>query len=483
MSDASPAAARSPATRTSPTARCCATCSAASRIPAVASSACSPFRESDPATAVTAGPADSRYRRALAAPLRLCHESLQRDRQRHHRRRTPGRRASPDRHVRPHAGPPRRPAGIRPAHRGGRRHHAAPRRSARTQSGRKSSALEFLVARARQDPPLAPDGVAPDARGRGGPRHVSADRRDPSRVARRIRHHDGATAIGRARRRAAAAGRGRDPAPAGRAALRDCRDLRRRGDVERAAVDSRGIATVSARASGRQEVMVGYSDSAKDVGRLAAAWELYKAQEAIVAASRAHGVPVTLFHGRGGSVGRGGGPTYLAIQSQPPGSVDGTLRVTEQGEMIQAKFGLPGIALRTLEVYTSATLDATLAPAAPPRPRGGRRWSGWRTRRAPRIRPHGLRRSAFRVVLPRRDPGSGARRAAHRQPARAAHGRRRARGAARHPVAVRLDADAAAAAVMARRRGALRRRLSRRTTARSAGRCTARGRSFDRRST
>jgi phosphoenolpyruvate carboxylase len=119
---------------------------------------------------------------------------------------------------------------------------------------------------------------------------------------------------------------------------------------------------------GRLEVMVGYSDSAKDVGRLAAAWELYKAQEAIVEASRAHGVPITLFHGRGGSVGRGGGPTHLAIRSQPPGSIDGTLRVTEQGEMIQAKFGLPGIALRTLEVYTTATLEATLAKPAPINP-------------------------------------------------------------------------------------------------------------------
>lgn len=123
---------------------------------------------------------------------------------------------------------------------------------------------------------------------------------------------------------------------------------------------------------GRLEVMVGYSDSAKDVGRFAAAWELYKAQEAIVSASRAHGVPITLFHGRGGSVGRGGGPTHLAIKSQPPGSVDGTLRVTEQGEMIQAKFGLAGIALRTLEVYTTATLEATLATPAPVDPE-------WRT--------------------------------------------------------------------------------------------------------
>jgi phosphoenolpyruvate carboxylase len=128
-----------------------------------------------------------------------------------------------------------------------------------------------------------------------------------------------------------------------------------------------------ARIAGRQEVMIGYSDSAKDGGRLAANWELYSAQESLVSVCRERGVELTLFHGRGGSVGRGGGPTYLAIQSQPPGSVDGRLRVTEQGEMIQAKFGLPGLALRTLEIYTSATLDATLAPP-PPAP------AAWRAR-------------------------------------------------------------------------------------------------------
>jgi phosphoenolpyruvate carboxylase len=116
----------------------------------------------------------------------------------------------------------------------------------------------------------------------------------------------------------------------------------------------------------RQEVMVGYSDSAKDGGRLAANWALYTAQESLVKAARESGVQLTLFHGRGGSVSRGGGPTYLAIQSQPPGSIDGRLRVTEQGEMIQAQFGLPDIAVRTLELYTTATLDATLAPAASP---------------------------------------------------------------------------------------------------------------------
>ncbi len=139
------------------------------------------------------------------------------------------------------------------------------------------------------------------------------------------------------------------------------RDLHAGGDVVDRLLSLRWYRDRIAKAGGRIEVMVGYSDSAKDVGRLAAAWELYKAQESIVAAAKRHGAAITLFHGRGGSVGRGGGPTSLAIQSQPPGSVDGTLRVTEQGEMIQAKFGLPGIALRTLEVYTTATLEAALA--------------------------------------------------------------------------------------------------------------------------
>ena len=128
------------------------------------------------------------------------------------------------------------------------------------------------------------------------------------------------------------------------------------------------IDTYRQRIAGRQEVMVGYSDSTKDAGRLTAAWELYKAQERIVSACRRRGVEVTLFHGRGGSVGRGGGPTYIAIQAQPSGSVDGTLRVTEQGEMIQALFGLPDIAVRTMEVYTTGTLDAWLIARAAPRP-------------------------------------------------------------------------------------------------------------------
>jgi len=142
-------------------------------------------------------------------------------------------------------------------------------------------------------------------------------------------------------------------------------DLRRAPEVVARVLD---VPAYREAIGNRQEVMVGYSDSSKDVGRLSAAWELYKAQEAIVEACRERCVDVTLFHGRGGSVGRGGGPTYLALQSQPSGSIDGTLRVTEQGEMIQALFGLPGIATRTMEVYTSGTLDAWLTPPPPPDP-------------------------------------------------------------------------------------------------------------------
>ena len=117
---------------------------------------------------------------------------------------------------------------------------------------------------------------------------------------------------------------------------------------------------------GRQQVMVGYSDSAKDAGRLAASWALYRAQEALIETAKAHGVRLTLFHGRGGSVGRGGGPVWLAIAGQPPGSVDGGLRVTVQGETIEDKFGLPGLARHTLELQTSACLHARLAPPQPP---------------------------------------------------------------------------------------------------------------------
>ena len=143
------------------------------------------------------------------------------------------------------------------------------------------------------------------------------------------------------------------------------RDLDNAGTVMR---DLLAIPWYRDRVSGHQEVMIGYSDSAKDAGRMSADWALYRAQEDVVAACEKSGVHLTLFHGRGGSIGRGGGPTYLAIQSQPPGSIRGTLRATEQGEMMQAKFGLIDIAIRTLEVYTTATLEAAVAPQPSPKP-------------------------------------------------------------------------------------------------------------------
>lgn len=118
----------------------------------------------------------------------------------------------------------------------------------------------------------------------------------------------------------------------------------------------------------RQEVMIGYSDSAKDAGFLTASWAQYRAQEALAVVAARHGVRLTLFHGRGGSVSRGGAPTHQALLSQPPGTVNGSLRVTEQGEMIRFKFGLLGVAVRNLELYTSATLEAMLLPPPAPRP-------------------------------------------------------------------------------------------------------------------
>jgi len=114
-----------------------------------------------------------------------------------------------------------------------------------------------------------------------------------------------------------------------------------------------------------QQVMIGYSDSAKDAGNMAAAWAQYKTQEELVSCADSHGIELTLFHGRGGTVGRGGGPAQRAILAQPPGSVKGRLRVTEQGEMIRFKFGFPAMALRSLKIYLSAVLEATLLSPKP----------------------------------------------------------------------------------------------------------------------
>ena len=114
-------------------------------------------------------------------------------------------------------------------------------------------------------------------------------------------------------------------------------------------------------ATGRRlEVMLGYSDSNKDGGYLAANWGLYRAELDLVESARRTGIRLRLFHGRGGTVGRGGGPSYEAILAQPPGAVNGSLRITEQGEVIAAKYAEPRIAHRNLETLVAATLESTL---------------------------------------------------------------------------------------------------------------------------
>jgi phosphoenolpyruvate carboxylase len=137
-------------------------------------------------------------------------------------------------------------------------------------------------------------------------------------------------------------------------------DLQSGSAILEAALDLPLYRAVVAARGDSQEVMLGYSDSNKDGGYLAANWALYRAELDLVESARKTGIRLRLFHGRGGTVGRGGGPSYDAILAQPPGAVQGSLRITEQGEVIAAKYAEPRIALRNLETLLAATLEATL---------------------------------------------------------------------------------------------------------------------------
>jgi phosphoenolpyruvate carboxylase len=139
-------------------------------------------------------------------------------------------------------------------------------------------------------------------------------------------------------------------------------DLERCGEVMAAALAEPVYRSWVRLRGDEQEVMLGYSDSNKDGGYVASNWTLYKAATRLMQVARAHGVRLRFFHGRGGTVGRGGGPAYEAVLSQPPGSVEGALALTEQGEVIASKYTDPENGRRNLEILVAATLEASLAP-------------------------------------------------------------------------------------------------------------------------
>ena len=151
-------------------------------------------------------------------------------------------------------------------------------------------------------------------------------------------------------------------------------DLQRAPRIMREFYALPGITALLQASGGEQDVMLGYSDSNKDGGMFTSNWELYRAEIALVQLfdelQRTQGIRLRLFHGRGGTVGRGGGPSYQAILAQPPGTVNGQIRLTEQGEVIASKYAHPEIGRRNLETLVAATLEATLLHPTRNAPKG-----------------------------------------------------------------------------------------------------------------
>ncbi len=150
-------------------------------------------------------------------------------------------------------------------------------------------------------------------------------------------------------------------------------DLRNAAPIMREFYGLPGIARLVQRSGAEQDIMLGYSDSNKDGGIFTSNWELYRAEIALVQLfdqlANSHNIQLRMFHGRGGTVGRGGGPSYQAILAQPPGTVRGQIRLTEQGEVIGSKYANPEIGRRNLETLVAATLEATLLQPTKPAPK------------------------------------------------------------------------------------------------------------------
>lgn len=144
-------------------------------------------------------------------------------------------------------------------------------------------------------------------------------------------------------------------------------DLERAPDALRSLLDDPFYRSSLSHGGDLQEIMLGYSDSGKDAGYVASNWTLYKAQGHLASVAREYGVRLRVFHGRGGSASRGGGPSYQAIMAQPPGTLDGSIRITEQGEVISFKYSMRGLARRNLDTILAAVLEAT-ADNNPPEP-------------------------------------------------------------------------------------------------------------------